>query len=285
MAGINLGGNSGCSVQLYTDDNFVRKMSGAASYNSRLKVQCNKQKHFSNAIIRTPRVIGEGMIDGLYYFDMEYVRGHSLADVMCTVDIDDISKIADAICDCVIPYSDKGAGNTQAFIQKISDLSVTLKDSGDIVNIALDMLRLHDWAGMPLSSCHGDFTMENIIVDENGILWLVDFLDSFYDSWCIDMGALLQDAEMFWAYRGANAINIDTAVRLDVFRNLIMDRISRLQNNRLRDVYFVLLLKLVRIYPYAKSDAVIRFLDEKVSAVMEIINGAKWGEKYDACDI
>lgn len=66
-------------------------------------------------------------------------------------------------------------------------------------------------------------------------------------------------------------VNMNTVLRLIVFRDLLLDRIREENPEYVREVYYALLQKLVRIYPYTKDDATYRFLDEKIGIVIEDI--------------
>ena len=57
---------------------FVRKAAAVTDHSVRLKAQAAKQIRFTEETLgtmRTPPVIGEGEVDGRYFFDMAYVRG------------------------------------------------------------------------------------------------------------------------------------------------------------------------------------------------------------------
>lgn len=189
MDAINLGGHSGCRVQLIESngENYVRKISSNAEYNERLKKQCKKQADFVSRAIHTPEVYASGYdADGMFYFDMEYVRGITLAEYMKTIEIGKIAALIDVIVCGLIDMSEGGLkldrSNTKTFERKVDNLAKKLSNRGNpTVNRAMVMLSNHDWRRFCVSSCHGDLTMENIIV-KNDEIYLIDFLDSFYGS-------------------------------------------------------------------------------------------------------
>ena len=85
MKKTSLGGYSGCKILLIEEESgcggFVRKISSSKDYNIRLIEQKEKQKVFSSVIVRVPSVLDDGYTeDGLYYFDMEYIRGIALSE-------------------------------------------------------------------------------------------------------------------------------------------------------------------------------------------------------------
>ena len=82
--------------------------------------------------------------------------------------------------------------------KKLSSLRTRLEpQNNSTIHEALDLLERHDWSNMTVSPCHGDLTLENIIVKDER-LYLIDFLDSFFDSWFMDAGTLLQDVQVMW---------------------------------------------------------------------------------------
>lgn len=222
----DLGGHSGCRILLCeTEDNsvYVRKISSSHNYNKRLVIQAEKQKDFVNGSMMAPEVLDSGYTEeGLFYFDMEYVQGITLSEYMKTIEIGKVRGLVETIIrNIVIPNA--GGSNTEetVFLNKIETLENSLLPwNNEIINHALKMLKNHSWKTFVKTKCHGDLTLENIIVKDNK-LYLIDFLDSFCDSWILDVSTLLQDVQTLWSYRMENGININTLLRLIVFLSLI----------------------------------------------------------------
>lgn len=278
----NLGGYSGCQVLLCENEDdtaFVRKVSSSLEYNDRLKVQVKKQKEFKSDSVRTPMVIGDGYTkDGFYYFDMEYIQGITLAEKIKTIEIGKIRQILDKIIDgwkiaddrC---FADEKINTVKIFHSKINDLSIKLHERENLIlENAIWMLGRHNWSRVTQSNCHGDLTLENIIIKDNQ-LYLIDFLDSFYDSWILDAGTLLQDALIMWSYRKEAKINNNTLVRLLTFKDILIDALEAWDERMSLEIYYVLLLKLVRIYPYTTDELTYAFLNKKISELMLLIRG------------
>lgn len=129
----DLGGHSGCKILLCeNEDNtvFVRKISGSADYNHRLKVQAEKQASYKSDSIKVPAVLGQGMTeDSLFYFDMEYVQGITLSEYMKTIEVGKVRGIVEAIIENVVspqgqePFSD---ADEAIFKEKINSLQERL---------------------------------------------------------------------------------------------------------------------------------------------------------------
>lgn len=269
----NMGGNSGCKIFLVSDSGktpFVRKISADKNYNLRLQNQEDKQKNFVSTSLYTPEIYSDGFThEGLFYFDMEYIRGITLAEYVKTIQVSSINGIAEAIINSFSHnISEQGDVNPSAFTVKIKSLESQLSEIKSVTaNRAVDILSGHNWKNFHHSPCHGDLTLENIII-KDGKLYLIDFLDSFYDCWLLDAATLFQDVWLMWSYRnGGNDIN--TVIRLIILRDILSRNIQEKSGPLLsREIYYALLLKLIRIYPYAKDKKTLEFLDAKTEIVM-----------------
>lgn len=279
MLKADLKGHSGCKIQLYQREDgmlFVRKTSSDVAYNKRLEVQCKKQARYRHPRIKTPKVYGSGYDDqGLFYFDMEYVKGVALSQYIKTIEA---YRMKDFISGLVTDLlsSDSVASNyaNSIFQDKISDLSKRTSTLGiETIDEAVRMLAAYDWSAFDMANCHGDLTLENIIVKGDQI-YLIDFLDSFYDSIYIDLGKLLQDVVALWSFRHDKVTSPNTLIRLKIFKDLLIDKISNDKEILLR-VYHALLLHLVRIIPYAKEEFTRNYVVEKMALTINLINNAR----------
>lgn len=281
MNSYNLGGHSGCKILLIEDDDghvYVRKVSKDRDYNARLKIQSEKQASFDGNPIKAPKVLNSGYTtDGLFFFDMEYIQGITLAEYIKTIEIGKMKGLVEALISSLVPK--KIPDMTEAekikvvdtFSTKLSGLRKTLSNANNkIVDQALDLLEAHDWSKLTPTQCHGDLTLENIII-KNDNMYFIDFLDSFYDSWFLDVGTLLQDVQAMWSYRFEKSVNMNTVLRLIVFRDLLLDEVQKIYSEYIVEIYYALLQKLLRIYPYTKDERTYSFLNEKTQIVLDKI--------------
>lgn len=272
----DLGGHSGCKILLCEEDDnkvFVRKISSDNQYNERLEIQANKQESFKSNKIRVPEVLAKGYTDeGLFYFDMEYIQGITMAKYMNFIEIGKVKSLVELIVkDIVDVHPETTVVDETVFINKINNLKQKLfLNNNPIIEEAIGLLESHSWKKFTKTACHGDMTLENIIV-KDGQLYLIDFLDSFYDCWIMDISTLLQDVQTLWSYRYQNEININTLIRLIVFRDILVDTVKEISADDIIEVYYALLLKLIRIYPYTKDERTYEFLNEKTASVINII--------------
>jgi len=271
----DLGGYSGCKVLLCeTGENivFVRKISGNVEYNGRLQLQAAKQAGFKGKTMKAPAVLGQGYTEeGLFYFDMEYIQGITMAEYIKTIEIGKVRGFIEIIVNDVLALRDGSQADEMIFTDKIDSLRDGFADRNiPVITEALELLSKHSWKNFTRSMCHGDLTLENIIVKDNQV-YLIDFLDSFYDCWIMDIGTLMQDVQTLWSYRSQKEISNNTLIRLIVFRDILMDMVKERSADICIEVYYALLLKLIRIYPYTKDDGTFCFLKEKTQSVIDII--------------
>lgn len=278
----NLGGHSGCKIYLIEKDDgsvFVRKISKDLSYNQRMKTQCDKQMNYKSQDIKAPKVFHTGYTkDDLFYFDMEYVQGVTLAEYIKTMEIGKVRGLVETLIKNIIPKKNeigidsKSQDINNIFEKKFVDLRDKLSSHNNpIIDESLDLLAKHDWSAMIPSMCHGDMTLENIIVKDDK-LYFIDFLDSFYDSWLLDIGTLLQDVQVMWSYRFNDKVSMNTVLRLIVFRDVLLDVIKNVDTHYVKEAYYALLQKLIRIYPYTKDKHTYQFLNEKTKIILETIS-------------
>lgn len=272
-----LKGYSGCKLKLIEDDkkNYVKKISVNENYNSRLKAQCFKQSNVTLNGFKACKVYDSGIEDGLFYFKMDYIQGKTLAEKMFTVDLCEIQFITEKILLHAANYEKINLDADSIFQAKIKDLQKKLSARVHL-NKAFTMLKNFSWQYVVNSKCHGDLTLENIIVSGDD-LTPIDFLDSFYDSWMIDAAKILQDADIMWSYRYTPP-NSNLIVRLTIMRDLIVKKINQMfmGDKILETVYMILLLNLLRIFPYVKDRLTEKFLSTKTLYLVEKINSHKW---------
>ena len=274
---MELKGYSGCRLKLIEDGQakYVKKISVNENYNSRLQAQCLKQSEIILDGFKSCRVYDSGFEGRLFYFKMEYVQGETLAEKMFDVELCEIKYIVEKMLRHAVNYEKVNLCADSIFQTKIDDLQKKLSSRTNL-NEAFDMLKNFSWQYVINSKCHGDLTLENIIVTKEN-LTPIDFLDSFYNSWLIDAAKILQDADLMWSYRNVSKNN-NLIVRLTIMRDLITEKIGGMfmGDKILETVYMILLLNLLRVYPYVKDSRTENFLSLNIPYVIQKIKNHKW---------
>lgn len=268
-------GHSGCVLSLFLDNDkkFVRKRSSSISYNARLKRQCKKQANLASNIIKAPEVYNYGYEDNLFYFDMEYIEGKTIAEYLPNIISSEIPQLMQLLFDNLYMQNlEKIPRTNEIFNTKIEQLKKTLVKNKNLRE-PFQLLSSFNWDNVDKSPCHGDLTMENIIITPSKQLYLIDFLDSFYNSWMLDIAKLLQDLELKWSIRNIEE-NSNTNIRLLIAKQSLIKRIYELPDGEkiLDTIYHLLLLNIVRIYPYTQDDNTLSFLDNAINYLMNILS-------------
>lgn len=268
-------GHSGCELSLMSLDEklIVRKTSADKIYNERLKNQCIKQLKFKAKGIYAPAVRKHSINKGIFFFDMDFVYGITLAKYSSTVSLPEIADFTELLFKNLYSFHKRPNPNANAiFSKKIAELEKTLSNYANLAG-AFSMLKNFDWQYVYKSPCHGDLTLENIIVTPNKKLYLIDFLDSFYDSWMIDVAKLLQDLDLKWSFRHQEP-NMTRELRLLIAKEAIINKIKKMENSEilLETIYHLLLLNVIRIYPYTKDEKTLDFLNKAVEKIINILN-------------
>lgn len=270
-----LSGHSGCRLCLYQKNEkyFVRKDAGNVSYNRRLKKQFIKQKYFTLSDIKTPAILAYGVKDGIFFFDMEYVQGATLANIFKNIQLNEIEHLIELLFNSLLINQGQYRNNTASiFKKKISEIGNNILRKTNIISESLNLLFSYDFNQVPYSYCCGDLTLENIILTPSGQIYLIDLLDSFYNSWMIDVAKLLQNLELGWSYRYEKR-NFNLNLRLNTAKNILLTRLSSLSQGHkyIESIYILLLLNTLRIVPYIKDHVTELFINEALHKIINII--------------
>lgn len=273
-------GHSGCGLLLYEgcDGFFVRKISQKPSYDFRLRKQFIKQRRFSSENFATPEILSYGRENGRFYFDMRFIRGVTLAEHMKIIKTKEIVSLMNYLFKSMPVESAVYRSDTQAVFQnKIADLDSKMTGKSSVQAAAFRWLKGFDFSGVPSSYCCGDLTLENILLGETDRgIYLIDFLDSFFNSWMIDIAKLLQDLELGWSWRKQSA-DTNRNLRCMIARQALIEGILELPDGaaKLESVYHILLLNVLRIYPYTRDAETYDFLENALRKTLNIISDLK----------
>jgi aminoglycoside phosphotransferase len=205
-----LTGHSGCSVSLCLEGDryFVRKVSASAAYNKRFQLQIEKQTALS-AVIATPRVLQQGEAGDLLWFDMEYIKGHGFVSFAPLQAVSSIPAIVERVTEPLqrLAATADGFLDPALFHAKIAELKTNIAKSpfynteAEFLGGLLNQLASRSWNGIPKTLCHGDLTVENMLIRDDGSIVFIDLLDGDLESVWMDVAKLIQDLESGWSMR------------------------------------------------------------------------------------
>lgn len=204
-------GISGCKLKICNDK--IKKISSNTDYNDRLFKQIEKQYNFNkiNKIpnIKTPFVtkIKKGR---LVEFEMEYINGQSFFDFFSNCSVVDVENTSN----CLVSYLNWVKINYPTYYDQstakalISSKLNSLMAGSKYKKFISFLIKTNNnnLLKIPLSISHGDLTFSNIIFKKN-ILYFIDFLDSFIESYLIDIIKLRQDTLYHWSLNYNNTDN------------------------------------------------------------------------------
>lgn len=273
-----LKGHSGCSLEIIKKNDIlmVRKTARDKSYNQRLRKQMIKQQRFlskGSDDIFTPKVYDYGFdSQECFYFDMEFIEGQTVANYIEKTDLPAVNMLLTKLLHHVKPSLGQKQNCNQKIQKKIQELTELQTDSSKNVKVALSLLKEFDWSYVSNSPCHGDLTFENIIITNNGEFYLIDFLDSFCDSWIVDFAKIMQDLEIGWSYR-LDKTNASRNVQLLFAKKRFLEKLTKLEhgNKMIKTIYHMLLLNILRIFPYTTDNHTKNFLNTAINKTLQII--------------
>jgi thiamine kinase-like enzyme len=101
------------------------------------------------------------------------------------------------------------------------------------------------------SFCHGDLTISNILFHHKKV-YLIDFLDSYLDTFLLDLVKLKQDLHYHWILEINNQKNLRIAQCFNIVWKYIETKYAKYLNT---DAFYILeLINFLRIEPYLTNN-------------------------------
>lgn len=247
--------NSGDNIDLIMVNQEIYVKKTTVKNIQRFKSNLNKQKSFSNFcnIHSVDVTIKESVnkVDAT----MPYIKGLVGEDYAKNAKVSDILKLSSYL-NSYFDFIKKKSLDTNMPSKIINNkINETLNGSYDNGFISDELKNLSENLSkkliikdknflIPISQCHGDFTLSNIIYGVDKKIYLIDFLDTFINSFLIDYAKLIQDTFYCWSVRNADK---NTIIKHKIFGKIIMNNID-IPNYRITDT--LVKLNILRIVPY-----------------------------------
>ena len=277
-------GHSGARVVLRQRDGIgiVRKIARSRSENERLQRQAEKQSAFHSLCVATPKVIASGFDGDRYYFDMNYVPSVSVAKSCVTGSVATLSNLKAFVA----YWIDRMRGETTGTIgadrihAKLRSIIAACRSrpilgpSMPVIELLGAMLLRADWPDLPKGACHGDLTLENILIDPSGAIWLIDFDAPELASYWLDLAKLYQDLSGLWCLRHLGVEDQHSLVYRNAiaamrrFRNEIDKVVDEALPGFLAVLPPLVALHLMRALPYCEDVATVVYILNRTHTVI-----------------
>ncbi len=272
-----LSGLSGAQVFLITKDSrhwFVRKVAQTPEDSPRLRGQARKQAAFAREmkdIVSTPQILDEGEIDGRFYYDMEFVRGPDAASFLLRAKYEDVVQFTDRLCSYIQLAAARPPlancvkrGLFEALYAKICDVqrSTGLISPDNLSHLFLALDRVRRLGDVAPTLCHGDLTLQNMVVGQAGTIWVVDLLDSPFEHYWQDVAKLHQDLSGGWYLLEQPPV---AQCVLDFVSRRLLQAATRLHEAYPQLHALLVASTFVRILPYARTPKERQFVSERIT--------------------
>ena len=103
----------------------------------------------------------------------------------------------------------------------------------------------------PIGNCHGDLTLSNMIISNDGAVNLIDYLETFFESPLQDVVKIMQDFNYGWSFRYETpAANLTAKIFCMHSTPSLFEGLKMKYKNQIK---ILLILTLMRIAPYAND--------------------------------
>jgi hypothetical protein len=135
-------------------------------------------------------------------------------------------------------------------------------------------LAQRNWAGIPESPCHGDLSLENILLTTGKSIAFIDCDDPWISSFWLDFGKLFQDIHGHWCIRNLSIASrsselVNAGQKLEQLSGPFLSLASNIDVALTAHLPQLAALCLLRALPYSQDPAVIAFLCHRIHRVLE----------------
>jgi hypothetical protein len=240
----------------------VRKTSPSEPYNERLRRQAKKQDFFCGIDLKNiyvPRVVDTGEENGLFRFDMEYSPGLGMVEFLSCANPKELKFVGETLSGYLwhMRSMSRPCRSDRQVISKIDELKGKTRRKRTL-DKAYEMIESKGLV-LPKTMCHGDLTLANVLFQRNR-LCLVDFLDSYVDSYLCDLAKLKQDLFYLWTPASAGLLGVRVAQSCDFLWCSLEEEFR--DDLSTEEFMIIDMINLLRIEPYIRTTAQRKALEE-----------------------
>jgi len=208
---------------------------------------------------------------------MEYVLGINGATFLRTASFPDIAKFTSALTEGLTVLATTRIDDERSFspradaLQKCYQLHAGTTHLQVESRCAIDRLiyAVEHWempAELTPTLNHGDMTLENIIVDRGGQIYLIDMLDSYIDHWVTDLSKLDQDLYAGWYMRSMAPIALSVVHFVRKQLRIASGVIDGGVANQMTPLF--LCINIARILPYCQVPEDREFVLQRLNSLL-----------------
>jgi hypothetical protein len=253
-------GQSGDEVRLLTSEQQILKVAKRFSHSS-LRAVRQYEKHLNAYVghhmhpIRCPKLLSNLKSNE---YQMEFIPGNVLGHFLEIAAPDEVSQVSMTICDYLTTQRKFLEADDTNFLHyllaKIE--SIDLKEEENVL-LLFNQIRKELISPGFLSNIisewnHGDFSMENIIVDRESLqVYAIDFLNSPVETILLDWGRIWLDVRYGW-WAKSDEPNNKIVVNYQILEKQMRKSASQL-GIEIRTLEFFAGLAVLRVFPYTSN--------------------------------
>lgn len=274
-----LKGNSGCKLIIFNKKNlyYVKKQSTNLINSQRLEKQFLKLKKISQKkqhLFNCPIIGKVEFKKKLFSYQMKYISGINFSDYILSENYQSIENKIIRIIKIINLFKrvKKKQIGKNLIQNKIYELQLKLYPK--INKKFFSSLLNFNWEGINYTECHGDLSLENIIIHNNKI-YLLDFSENFIESYYLDYSKLLFDFISCWSLRNKKPkTSLQFLFAKKFYINFIIKNFSKKQLNLIR---MLCIVDFLRVMNYLKNKKDFNNLKKKLENFYEHFdNPLRW---------
>jgi len=236
----------------------------------RFRLQIYKQQNFDSLKIKnikTPKILNVGK----GYFEMEFINGMNFIQFVEDENIKLVNLQIENLLNYLNEIKKIRLNQEKNFPFKINEKIKALKIEKRHKEIYFFLKNQIERNNLNISStyCHGDLSLSNLIFKEKDI-YMVDFLNPFYDTYLMDIAKLRQDSVYFWLF----VVNNFSSIKCEIVVKEINKMLINNFNDEISSIEFkvIELINFLRIEPYLKNKNEKKQLHKTIYNIFNSIN-------------
>lgn len=254
----------------------VRKAAVLPEDSPRLQMQAKLQSSLAAALSGTaqvPAILNEGFLEDCYWYDMEFVAGLDAIEYLSTATRQKADSFVHQIAMILAVQAGTRAPDNQpinlkaCFAGKLQEIDARTRGAFKTWTALIQAALGEDQILLEPNLAHGDLTLENILVDGQGNLWLIDTIPSPFNHYWIDLAKLYQDLAGRWFMHRGRSLSIGVTRTVS---DKIMQQANKLDPRYKRYHPALLGLTFARILPYCKTDGDTQFVISRIELALQM---------------